>query len=76
MTERRRHIVAVSGSRADYGLLVWPMRRIAADPDLRLSILVTGMHLAPEFGLTAGLLVDDGFEIACRVPTVDPEDSA
>jgi UDP-N-acetylglucosamine 2-epimerase (non-hydrolysing)/GDP/UDP-N,N'-diacetylbacillosamine 2-epimerase (hydrolysing) len=75
VTDAARHIVVVSGSRADYSLLLWPMRRIAAEPGLRLSIAVTGMHLAADFGLTADQFAADGFKIAARVDTLDTEDS-
>ncbi|HEY4164829.1 MAG TPA: UDP-N-acetylglucosamine 2-epimerase [Dongiaceae bacterium] len=75
MTDAARHIVVVSGSRADYSLLLWPMRRIAAEPGLRLSIAVTGMHLAADFGRTADQFASDGFKIAARVDTLDAEDS-
>jgi UDP-N-acetylglucosamine 2-epimerase (non-hydrolysing)/GDP/UDP-N,N'-diacetylbacillosamine 2-epimerase (hydrolysing) len=75
MTERR-HIAVVSGSRADYGLLFWPMKRLSAESSFRLSIIVTGMHLAPEFGQTVDQFAADGFEVDARVPTLDEEDSA
>jgi UDP-N-acetylglucosamine 2-epimerase (non-hydrolysing)/GDP/UDP-N,N'-diacetylbacillosamine 2-epimerase (hydrolysing) len=76
MSGARRHVVTVSGSRADYGLLIWPMRRIAADPTLHLSVLATGMHLSQNFGMTVDQFAADGFEVAARVPTLDAEDSA
>lgn len=47
-----RKICVVTGTRAEYGLLYWLMKEIEADPDLELQIIVTGMHLSPEFGLT------------------------
>jgi UDP-hydrolysing UDP-N-acetyl-D-glucosamine 2-epimerase len=75
MTERR-HILVVSGSRADYGLLYWPMKLIGAEPAFRLSVAVTGMHLAEEFGHTADELERDGFVIAARVPVLGAEDSS
>lgn len=47
-----RKICVVTGTRAEYGLLYWLMKEIRADKDLQLQIIVTGMHLSPEFGLT------------------------
>ncbi len=47
-----RKICIVTGTRAEYGLLYWLMKEIQADPELELQIIVTGMHLSPEFGLT------------------------
>lgn len=47
-----KKICIITGTRAEYGLLYWLMKEIDADPDLELQIIVTGMHLSPEFGLT------------------------
>lgn len=47
-----RKICIVTGTRAEYGVLYWLMKEIAAQPDLELQIIATGMHLSPEFGLT------------------------
>jgi len=47
-----RKICVVTGTRAEYGLLYWLMKEIQADTELELQIIVTGMHLSPEFGLT------------------------
>ena len=47
-----RKICVVTGTRAEYGLLFWLMKEIEADENLELKIIVTGMHLSPEFGLT------------------------
>jgi len=48
----KRKICVVTGTRAEYGLLYWLMKEIEADSELELQIIVTGMHLSPEFGLT------------------------
>ncbi|RXK05026.1 UDP-N-acetylglucosamine 2-epimerase [Halarcobacter bivalviorum] len=45
-------ICIVTGTRAEYGLLYWLMKEIEADKDLELQVIVTGMHLSSEFGLT------------------------
>lgn len=47
-----KKICVVTGTRAEYGLLYWLMRAIEADDALQLQVIVTGMHLSPEFGLT------------------------
>jgi UDP-N-acetylglucosamine 2-epimerase (non-hydrolysing)/GDP/UDP-N,N'-diacetylbacillosamine 2-epimerase (hydrolysing) len=59
----RRRICVVTGSRAEYGLLYWLMRALADDPDIEFRLAVTGMHLAPEFGLTWRTIEADGFAI-------------
>ncbi len=63
----KRKICVVTGSRAEYGLLYWLMKEIQADPELSLQLIVTGMHLSPEFGLTYKLIEDDGFVIDAKV---------
>lgn len=62
-----RKICVVTGSRAEYGLLYWLLKDIAADPELELQIIATGMHLSPEFGLTYRQIEADGFTIDARV---------
>lgn len=72
----RRKVCVVTGSRADYGLLFWPMRLLQEDPDFELQTVVTGMHLAPEFGSTWEQVADDGFPISARVEMLLSGDSA
>lgn len=62
-----RKICVVTGSRAEYGLLRRLLEEIRGDGELELQLAVTGMHLAPEFGLTVGEIEADGFPIAARV---------
>lgn len=47
-----KKICVVTGTRAEYGLLYWLMKEIESDKDLDLHLIVTGMHLSSEFGLT------------------------
>jgi len=48
----KRRVCVVTGTRAEYGLLYWLMKEIENDNNLELQLIVTGMHLSPEFGLT------------------------
>lgn len=48
----KRKICVVTGTRAEYGLLYWLIKEIVAEKTLELQLIVTGMHLSPEFGLT------------------------
>ena len=48
----KRKICVVTGTRAEYGLLNRLMNLIQNDKELVLQVIVTGMHLSPEFGLT------------------------
>jgi len=63
----KRKVCVVTGTRAEYGLLYWLMKGIQDNPDLELQIIVTGMHLSPEFGLTYKVIEEDGFVIDEKV---------
>lgn len=67
MTTTPKRVCVVSGSRADYGLLRPVMEALRADLRFELKVLVTGMHLSPEFGYTASNIEADGFAIEEKV---------
>ncbi len=58
-----RKVCVVTGSRAEYGLLRWVMDGIKKSNSLDLNLIVTGMHLAKEYGLTINDIKKDGFYI-------------
>ncbi len=62
-----RTIGVVTVARSDYGIYQSVLRMIEDDPDLRLRLFVTGMHLSPEYGMTVKEIEKDGFDIAERV---------
>lgn len=62
-----RRVCVFTGTRAEYGLLVWLMREIQADPNLELQVLVSGSHLVREFGDTWRQIIADGFSIDAKV---------
>lgn len=62
-----RKIAVFTGTRAEYGLLYWLMKAIQADSDVMLQVIVSGMHLSPQYGDTWREIVADGFEIAATV---------
>jgi len=63
----KRKICIVTGTRAEYGLLYWIIKGVNDDPDLELQLIVTGMHLSSEFGLTVREIEKDGFPISEKV---------
>ncbi len=69
-------VCVVTGSRADYSLLLQPMRTIAAHPGLTLQVAVTGMHLSERHDHTGGVVQADGFDVDARVPSLQPGDDA
>lgn len=72
---KRTRVAVVTGSRAEYGLLVSPMRAIAAHPRLDLRIVVGGMHLLPRFGHTIDQIRADGWRVATAVPMQRGDDA-
>jgi UDP-N-acetylglucosamine 2-epimerase (non-hydrolysing)/GDP/UDP-N,N'-diacetylbacillosamine 2-epimerase (hydrolysing) len=70
-----RKIAVVTGTRAEYGILVPVLKAIEAAPGLALSLTVTGMHLSREFGYTLDEIKRDGFRIDAKVPMLLPGDT-
>ena len=73
---RKRKICVVTGTRAEYGLLYWLMKAIKDDELLTLQLVVTGMHLSSEFGLTFEQIEKDGFDIDFKVEMLLSSDTA
>lgn len=72
----KRKICIVTGTRADYGLLYWVIKAVKQDPELKLQLIATGMHMSPEFGLTYKIIEKDGFEIDRKIENLLSSDSA
>jgi GDP/UDP-N,N'-diacetylbacillosamine 2-epimerase (hydrolysing) len=70
-----RKICVITGTRAEYGLMRWVMQGINDDPELTLQVIVTGMHLSPEFGLTYRDIEKDGFAIDRKVEMLTSSDT-
>lgn len=70
-----KKIAVFTGTRADYGLLYWLLKDIQASRVLDLQLLVSGMHLSPEFGLTKNAILADGFKIDAQVEMLLSSDS-
>lgn len=60
-------VAVFTGTRAEYGLLYWLMKDIQASKHLELQVIVSGMHLSPEFGDTWRQIEADGFPIDAKV---------
>lgn len=71
-----RKICVITGTRAEYGLLSGLMKKIQEDPSLELQMIVTNMHLSPEFGLTYREIEKDGFVINKKVEMLLSADTA
>jgi GDP/UDP-N,N'-diacetylbacillosamine 2-epimerase (hydrolysing) len=71
----KRKICIVTGTRAEYGLLYWLLKEIQQDNELELQLIVTGMHLSPEFGLTYKEIEKD-FKIDKKIEMLLSSDSS
>lgn len=57
----KRKIAYITGTRADYGLMRSVLYQIHNHESLSLDVIVTGMHLMDEFGMTVNEIDKDGF---------------
>lgn len=65
-----KKILAITGTRADYGIYVPVFRAIGLQRDLQLEVAVIGMHLKPEFGSTVEQIRRDGFNVVAELDTL------
>jgi GDP/UDP-N,N'-diacetylbacillosamine 2-epimerase (hydrolysing) len=63
----KRKICVVTGSRAEYGLLKYLMKKIDEYSGFELQLIVTGSHLSEQFGTTQNEIVSDGFSIDAKI---------
>lgn len=68
-------ICVFTGTRAEYGLLTPLLKRLQADSDVELTLLVTGTHLSERHGHTVDAIRDDGFAVGAEVPLPLGDDS-
>jgi GDP/UDP-N,N'-diacetylbacillosamine 2-epimerase (hydrolysing) len=69
-------ICVVTGTRAEYGLLYWTIKKLLSDKYFQVQLCVTGMHLSPEFGLTYKQIEEDDIKINKKVEMLLSSDSA
>jgi UDP-N-acetylglucosamine 2-epimerase (non-hydrolysing)/GDP/UDP-N,N'-diacetylbacillosamine 2-epimerase (hydrolysing) len=70
-----RKILAVTGSRADYGILRSVLFALCKKKNLKFSLIVTNMHLGTEFGSTIKEIKKDKFPIAGKIRILPKSDS-
>jgi UDP-hydrolysing UDP-N-acetyl-D-glucosamine 2-epimerase len=64
-----------TGTRAEYGLLTPLLKRLEADADTELTLLVSGSHLSERHGHTVDAIRADGFAIGAEVALPLHDDS-
>jgi GDP/UDP-N,N'-diacetylbacillosamine 2-epimerase (hydrolysing) len=62
-----RKICYITGTRADFGLIQSTLQAIYQSDDLTLSIIVTGTHLADQYGSTIDDIVAAGLPVSAKV---------
>ncbi|MFH0851230.1 MAG: UDP-N-acetylglucosamine 2-epimerase [Candidatus Peregrinibacteria bacterium] len=70
-----KKILAITGTRADYGIYVPVFRAIECTQNLSLEVVAVGMHLKKEFGSTIEEIRRDGFRISAEPDTLSLADT-
>jgi len=71
-----RKIAIITGTRAEFGLLSPLIDEIQDDLEMQLQLIVTAMHLSPEFGYTVDEIEKKGYKIDKKVECLLSSDSA
>ena len=58
----KRKICIFTGTRAEYGLLKPLIDELKIEPEIELQLIISGMHLSPEFGLTYKEIDTEGID--------------
>lgn len=62
-----KKVCIVTGTRAEYGLLKPVIERFFRSEEVQLQLVVTGMHLSPEYGMTYQEIEKDGYPITAKI---------
>ena len=65
--KKKRKVCVVSSSRADYNHLYTLMSNLKVSSNFTLQLIVTGMHLLPQYGSTYKEILADGFTIDGKI---------
>jgi GDP/UDP-N,N'-diacetylbacillosamine 2-epimerase (hydrolysing) len=68
MAGSSRKVCFVTGTRAEFGLMVTTLRAMKADPALQLQIVATGMHLDRSHGDGVESIRQQGWQIDAIIP--------
>ena len=71
----KRKIAVLTGTRADYGIYYSVLKEIEKREELELNLIVCGMHLEPQYGMTINEIIKDGFKIADKFETILHDDT-
>ena len=62
-----KKLCILTASRAEYGLLAVLIKKLLLEKEFDVRVVVTGMHLSPEFGLTWKEIEEDGVPIDRKI---------
>jgi GDP/UDP-N,N'-diacetylbacillosamine 2-epimerase (hydrolysing) len=62
-----RHVLYLTGSRADFGLMRSTLELLHADSRVRLGIIVTGQHMLQDCGMTVDEVDSSGLPVVARI---------
>lgn len=71
----QRKILSITGTRSDYGLMSPVFQAIQSSENLELELIVSGMHLLPEFASSLARIREDSFGILHCASMLLGEDS-
>lgn len=71
-----KKIAVITGTRAEFGLLSPLIDEIHKDKNMQLQLIVTAMHLSPEFGYTVDIIETQGYKIDSKVECLLSSDTA
>ncbi|MCA0754941.1 UDP-N-acetylglucosamine 2-epimerase (hydrolyzing) [Paenibacillus sp. N4] len=69
------NILCFTGTRADYGIYRPLLLELERDPDIRLKLVATGMHVLDEYGHTLNQIEKDGLTVAAAPSILTKGDS-
>ena len=61
-------VCAVTGSRAEYGILRPLLLKLSRERQIEFQLVVTGSHLSDQFGRTETEVLADGLQISASIP--------
>ena len=64
---KKKKICIITGSRADYGILSFFLKKIQNNKDFDLKLIVTATHLVPKYGNTFKEILKDNIKIFKKV---------
>lgn len=70
-----RKIAVITGARSEYGILRQLLNLLKNTSQIELNLIITGMHLSPEFGYSRSEIIKDGFVPIAEVESLLSTDS-